>query len=309
MHGPKFVAVCLVLFTSAQPAESEPPLLSPSEALLPAQQAFYNARYEDAAAHALSMRATTPEDLAGYELRTTALLFQIKRLIGDDRKRHNLNACLACPELIADFLRDTKTSQALARGRLRSDPRDEAALYFLGKINLNYVWLHLGPLGRKAGWSEYWEARRSLDSVLQQNPNHVRGRVARAWVDYIVGTRMPRGTKWLVGGGNRQRALSTLREVASISADFYSSAEARFALWEMLTREQDFTAAIGVARELMRDFPSNQELAKFVETYEESLGRRDSTPAMDILLDGARLDRHGFWLTRAHGPRTAQSES
>jgi hypothetical protein len=97
MRCSKLVAAWLVLFTSAQPAESEPPLRPLSEALLPAQQAFYDARYEDAAAHALSMRATTPEDLAGYELRTTALLFQIKRLIGDDRKRHNLNACLACP--------------------------------------------------------------------------------------------------------------------------------------------------------------------------------------------------------------------
>jgi tetratricopeptide (TPR) repeat protein len=285
-------------------------MLTTADALLPAQQAFYDARYEAAAAYALAMRATTPEDLAGYELRTTALLFQIKRLMGDDRRQHhNLKACVACPELIADFLRDTTTSQDMARGRLRSDPRDEAALYFLGKINLNYVWLHLGPLGRKAGWSEYWEARRSLDSVLRHNPNHVRARVARAWVDYIVGTRMPRGTKWLVGGGNRTRALSTLRDAASNSADFYSNAEARFALWEMLTREQDFNAAVGVARELMRDFPSNQELAKFVETYEVSDNRRDSKPAVDILLDGARLDRHEFWLTRAHGPRTAQPES
>jgi hypothetical protein len=294
----------------AQPAGGEAPLSPESDALLLAQQAFYSARYEEAAAHALAMRATTPEDLAGYELRTTALLFQIKRLIGDDKKRqNNLKACPACAGLIEDFLRDIRISQELARGRLRADSRDEAALYFLGKINLNYVWLHLGPLGRKAGWSEYWEARRSLDSVLQQNPHNIRARVARAWVDYIVGTRMPRGTKWLMGGGNRQRALSTLREVSTVSADFYSSAEARFALWEMLTREHDFTGAIGVARELMRDFPSNQELAKFVETYEESVGRRDSAPAMDILLDGARFDRHGFWLTRARGPRTAQSES
>jgi len=62
-------------------------------------------------------------------------------------------------------------------------------LFFLGKLDLNYVWLQLGPLRRKTGWDEYWEARRSLDAVLKANPRHVRARVARAWIDYIVDTR------------------------------------------------------------------------------------------------------------------------
>jgi hypothetical protein len=31
----------------------------------------------------------------------------------------------------------------------------------------------------------------------------LRARVARAWIDYIVDTRMPLGTRWLLGGGNK----------------------------------------------------------------------------------------------------------
>jgi tetratricopeptide (TPR) repeat protein len=304
------LAICFVVGTLVLSADGGPPPSISSSTLSVAQQAFFNARYEEAAAHAFELRAMAPDDLAAYELRTTALLFQVKRLIGDDKKRNkDLKACHRCGELIADFLKDTSAAQILARDRLRADPADEVAQFFLGKIDLNYVWLQLGPLERKTGWSEYWEARRSLDSVLRRNPDHVRARVARAWVDYIVGTRMPRGTKWLMGGGNRQRALSALRKAASTSADFYSSAEARFALWEMLIREQDVNAAVGVARELMRDFPSNDELVKFVDAHAGSEDGKDSEPSVYILLDGARLDRHGFWLSRARGSRTTQADS
>ena len=310
MHGWKLsVAVAGLLADGALSGAGGVPAATTSTSLSLAQEAFYNAHYEQAAAQALESRSSAPDDLAAYELRTTALLFQVKRLIGDDKKRStDVKACEHCPDLVAAFLSDISAAQGLARERLRVDPADEEGLYFLGKIDLNYVWLHLGPLGRRAGWSEYWEARRSLDSVLRRNPDHVRARVARAWVDYIVGTRMPRGTKWLAGGGNRQRALKTMREAAAASADFYSSAEARFGLWEMLVRERDFSAALDVARSLMLDFPSNRELANFVEAHRVSAGE-GSKLGVYIVLDGVRLDRHGFWLPPARGSRAAQADS
>ena len=70
-------------------------------------------------------------------------------------------------------------------------------------------------LGKKTGWDEYWEARKSLDAVLKANPKHVRARVARGWIDYIVDTRMPWGTRWVLGGGNKKKGLTTLREAAA----------------------------------------------------------------------------------------------
>ncbi len=181
-----------------------------------AQRSFYNARYEDAATLLLELRSAEPEDLAAYELRTSALLFQLKAALGDQPNREKaFQACVVCPDLMAAFLSDTTKGQALTRARLQADPADEAAMFFLGKLNLNYVWLQLGPLGRKTGWNEYWEARRSLDAVLKRNPGHVRARVARAWIDYIVDTRMPWGTSWLLGGGNKKRAFVVMREAAS----------------------------------------------------------------------------------------------
>jgi hypothetical protein len=274
--GGLVVAVCIGAITC--PQASGPALAAPEHAALPlddpaltdAQRLFYNARYEAAGALALALRVPDIEDLANDELRSSALLFQLKGLLDGSRGKNGaLKDCAVCPDLIAEFLADVRRGQNVARMTLRTNPGDEAALFFLGKLDLNYVWLQLGPLHRRTGWDEYWEARRSLDAVLRQNPRHVRARVARAWIDYIVDTRMPWGSRWLLGGGNRKQALADIREAAQMESDFFSHVEAEFALWDMEVRERDVASATGVARRLAHDFPDNRELAAFLEARGE----------------------------------------
>lgn len=237
-------------------------------ALSDAQRLFYNGRYEAAAAVTLELRTRQPLDLAALELRSSTLLFQLKAVLRD---RHDRNAafesCVPCRGLLATFLADTTEGQKVARARLAANPDDDRARYFLGKLDLNYVWLQLGELGHKTGWSEYWEARKSLDAVLLRNPKHVRARVARAWIDYIVDTKMPRGTRWVLGGGNRKRALLVVREAAAENTDFFVHAEATFALWDLQMRERNVAGAVLTARSLARDFPDNRELAAFLQRH------------------------------------------
>jgi hypothetical protein len=243
-----------------------------SPTLSDAQSLFFNAQYDAAAGLALELRSSDPDDLAIWELRTSGLLFQIKAALGDQAdKEKAFRQCITCPGLLTTFMSDTRRAVALAHARLQSEPDDVSAGFFLGKINLNYVWLQLGALGRRTGWDEYWEARRSLDAVLARNPAHVRARVARAWIDYIVDTRMPFGTKWLLGGGNRKRALLTVQDAAKADADFFVHAEARFALWELLVRERNVPEAIAVARGLAADFPENPELARYLDAHHPSI--------------------------------------
>lgn len=238
---------------------------SPNGKLAEAQSSFFNARYETAAALALELREADSEDLAAIELRTSALLFQLKAALGDRADKENaFKQCVECPSLMTVFLSETSRGQAVARAGLRAAAGNEAMLFFLGKIDLNYVWLQLGPLGRKTGWDEYWEARRSLDAVLARNPAHVRARVARAWIDYVVDTKMPWGTRWVLGGGSKKRALASMRAAAAAEADFFVHAEAMFALWDLHVRERNIGAAVAIAQELARDFPDNRELAKFL---------------------------------------------
>lgn len=232
-----------------------------------AQREFYNGRYEATALLLPDACSSQPVNLAACELRTSALLFQIKQIVGAAPDRQQAwKSCGACPALMTAFVADIGQGQKSARAALAAGLDDET-LFLLGKLDLNYVWLQLGMLGRKTGWAEYWEARKSLDAVLKRNPQHVRARVARAWIDYIVDTRMPRGTRWLLGGGNKKKGLLAVREAASTEAEMYVRAEARFALWDMQVREQQLADAVDSARQLSREFPDNQELRRFLETH------------------------------------------
>jgi len=243
--------------------------------LADAQRLFYNAHYEAAAALTLARRQPDIPDLPNDELRASALLFQLRALLEDHSdKSEALKSCATCADLIKEFLAEFHRGQDLAHAALRANGDDDDALFFLGKMDLNYVWLQLGLLGRKTGWDEYWEARRSLDAVLKQNPRHTRARVARAWIDYIVDTKMPWGTRWLLGGGNRKQALVDVREAAAMDVDFFTHAEAEFALWDMHVRERDLVEATSVARRLAHDFPDNREVAAFLETHATNARRR-----------------------------------
>jgi hypothetical protein len=234
--------------------------------LAEAQRMFYNGRYADAAMLTVDLCTAEADTLAACELRSSALLFQLRRAVGESPDKDKAFAqCIACPELLSTFVAETRRVQAIARARLEEVPGDEETLFFLGKLNLNYVWLQLGTLGRKTGWDEYWEARRSLDTVLKQNPHHVRATVARAWIDYIVDTKMPRGTRWLLGGGNKKRGLRAVRDAATVEADLFVRAEAGFALWDMQVRERNIAEARVTAATLAQHFPDNPELRKFLE--------------------------------------------
>jgi hypothetical protein len=250
-----------------------------------AQRFFYNGDYDKAAAATYALCAERPDDLDACELQTASLHFQIKKALAQTGHRGNKttawDACAACPALMSAFVAETGRGQAFARARLKLRPHDQKTLFFLGKVDLNYVWLQSGTLGRKTGWDEYWEARRSLDQILRMNPAHVRGRVARAWVDYIVGSSVPRGVRWVLGGGNKKRGLVAVREVVeSGGGEFFDQVEAMFALWDMQMREHEVPGAIATARVLARDFPENRELRTFLTTY-------DSTTLAINPVDGA----------------------
>lgn len=260
-----FFLLAAVLQVASPP---DPPTLADAQSL------FYNAHYQAAAALTLVRRAPDIPDLANDELRTSALLFQLRALIEDQGdKGQALENCATCADVIAEFFAEVHRGQDQAHAALRSNPNDDAALFFLGKMDLNYVWLQLGLLGRKTGWDEYWEARRSLDAVLRHDPQHIRARLARAWIDYIVNTKMPWGTRWLLGGGDRKQALFAVREAAARDGDFFTHAEAEFALWDMCVREHNLTEAIEVARRLAREFPDNQEIAAFLESRQAGIQR------------------------------------
>ena len=109
--------------------------------------------------------------------------------------------------------------------------------------------------------------------MIKDHPRNVRALVARAWIDYIVDTKMPWGTRWVLGGGSRKRALAMVRQAALIESDFYSHTEAEFALWDLQVREGLTGPAIEVAQRLAQNFPDNRELAAFLANRDSSASR------------------------------------
>ena len=269
-------AASLAVAGFATPVRQEPaPTQTDPRTLADAYRLFYNAHYQEAAALAESLRTSTAQTLENDEVRTSALLFQLRGLLNgqdahDGDKTDALKRCTACAGVLASFMTDLHHGQALARATLKTTPTDEDALFFLGKLDLNYVWLELGLLGHKTGWDEYWEARKSLDALLKLKPSHVRARVARGWIDYIVNTRMPWGTRWILGGGNKKRGMAAVSEASKMDGDFFTKAEADFALWDMTVRERDFVRARQLAERLAHDFPDNQEVARFLSARPSS---------------------------------------
>ena len=239
-----------------------------------ARYLFYSGRYGEASAMALALRDRSPDDLETFELRTSAIHFQIRRAMGEaEDKDRAFKACGECAGLMHVFMEDIARGRALARARVESNPSSPEALFLLGKIDLNYVWLQLGTLGRRTGWNEYREARRSLDDALKLRSHYTRARVARAWIDYIVDTKVTWGFRWILGGGDKKKALIVMHDSAANASDHFERTEASFGLWEMNIREKKFVEALQIARGLLRDFPDNRELAKFIAAHGDASAR------------------------------------
>ncbi len=232
-----------------------------------AQRLFYSGHYQAAATMAETLLQNSPADLSVLELRSSALLLEFRRLSTLEANRGRpVKGCPSCVDVLAAFFRETDRGAVLARERLHTHPRDVSALYFLGKLDLNYVWMQVGTLGRRTAWKEFREARQALDDAIAVDADHTRALVARAYIDYIVDTKVPWGVRWIVGGGDRERALATVERAAHADSEFFAATEARFARWDLQTREHNVPAAVAVAEQLSRDFPANTELRKFLDT-------------------------------------------
>ncbi len=256
------LALPLWLAAGARPLEV---ITAPS--LAEAQRLFYSGKYKEAAAAAAPVRVsdTGTEALAAFELHSSALHFQVKELMGEAKDRQKaLKACAPCDGLLRDFDADIVSGRAAAATRLASAPNDALARYFHAKLTLNRLWLQNGTLGRRTGMGDYRAARADLDRVLTQVPGHIRASVARAWIEYVVDSRVPFGFKWMFGGGDRKKAIASLRTAEAAASDQFDRAEAGFALWNALVREKRTAEAKPVAERLLATFPENEELKRFL---------------------------------------------
>src|SRR6476620_11545169 len=80
-----------------------------------AQRLFYTALFQESAAAAKAITDAEPANLAAWEVRTSALYFQLRRLLGEPKDRKAAMAkCSDCREVLATFLDDVNRGRAAA---------------------------------------------------------------------------------------------------------------------------------------------------------------------------------------------------
>ncbi|MGI9106294.1 MAG: hypothetical protein ACR2G4_08610, partial [Pyrinomonadaceae bacterium] len=163
------------------------------------------------------------------------------------------------PKIVAQFKEWTRQAKALAAARLKRNPKDTEALYFLGAIQ-----------GLKAAFAGAVERsfisalRDGSDAVdrhrqtIKLDPNFHDAELTIGMQDYIVGgLALP--YKILAGmtgtRGSKKRGLATLERV--MREGQWARDDARVMLIPLYKREKRFTDAAALARELAAKYPKN----------------------------------------------------
>jgi hypothetical protein len=163
------------------------------------------------------------------------------------------------PRVVDQFRTWTRQARQLAEARLKTDPRDVEALYFLGVVE-----------GLKASFEEAVERRHfaalkdggdAVDrhrQVLKLDPSFHDAEITVGLYDYVVGS-LPLPVKIVAGvagfRGSKKRGLATLERVAK--EGHWVRDDAKSLLIVLYTREKRFADVAEVARELAARYPRN----------------------------------------------------
>jgi tetratricopeptide (TPR) repeat protein len=163
------------------------------------------------------------------------------------------------PRTIEQFRELTRQATTLAKTRLKANPRDVEALYFLGATE-----------GLKAAFSasvqrSFMSALRdgssSVDrhrNVIKLDPTYTDAELTIGLYDYVVGN-LPLPVKLLasIGGvrGSKKRGLLTLERVAKQGR--FARDDAKSLLIVLYKREKRFQDALNMLRQLGEKYPRN----------------------------------------------------
>ena len=158
-----------------------------------------------------------------------------------------------------EFRKWIRRAKQLSQSRLRKDPRDVEALYFLGAAEgLEASWA--GGVEHKF-MAAFRAGKDSVDhhrEVLKLAPDFRDAELTIGLMNYIIGS-LPLPTKMLAATmgvrGSKKRGLETLQRVAAEGK--WARDVARVLLIDLYKREKRWEDAARVARELVVKYPRN----------------------------------------------------
>jgi hypothetical protein len=158
-----------------------------------------------------------------------------------------------------EFRKWTRSAKLLAQARLRKNPRDIEALYFLGAAEgLEAVFAAAVERKYMAAFRESTDSVSRHREVLKLSPGFHDAELTIGLQDYIIGS-LPLPAKMLAGTmgvrGSKKRGLQTLERVSAEGQ--WAQDVARFFLIDLYKREKRWGDAIQKARQLSEKYPRN----------------------------------------------------
>jgi len=256
--------ILLFLFCFATVAGQSPP---PNLDTLRTEgyEALYNLDYEGARRRFQKMIDLAPDNPAGPQCFAASLWIQqlnesweLKATLYSD-KAYTTGKTKVDQRQVDEFRRWTRRTKQLSEARLRRNPRDVEALYFLGAAE-----------GLEAAFSaaverKFMPALRTGASavdhhrrVLELSPQFYDAELTIGLQDYVIGS-LPLPLKMLAGTigvrGSKKRGLNELEQVAA--QGHWGRDVARVLLVDLYKREKRWDDAIATSRELSERYPRN----------------------------------------------------
>ena len=230
-------------------------------------EALYNLDYEGARRQFKEIVRLYPEHPAGPQFLAATLWTQTlnesrrlqSSLYSSESFYNNKTEDAVDPRTVEQFRELTRQATMLAKARLKANPSDVEALYFLGATE-----------GLKAAFSaavqrSFMSALRDGSSsvdrhrdVIKLDPTYRDAELTIGLYDYVAGT-LPLPIKLLasIGGvrGSKKRGLLTLERVAKEGR--FARDDAKSLLLVLYKREKRYTESLAISRELGAKYPRN----------------------------------------------------
>jgi tetratricopeptide (TPR) repeat protein len=229
-------------------------------------EALYNLDYEGARRRFTEMTKVFPDHPAGYQFIAVGLwlktLNESRRLqasLYNQEGFYKEKDDTVDPKTAAEFRELTRKAKELSQARLRQNPKDVEALYYLGGVEgLRAAW---GGMVERSFMSALRNGSDAVDhhrDVLKLDPTFTDAKVTVGMYDYVVGTlpALVKLTATFIGvRGSRKRGLAEMEEVAHNGK--WARDDAKSLLIALLKREGRFRDAYNYASELATKYPRN----------------------------------------------------
>jgi tetratricopeptide (TPR) repeat protein len=228
--------------------------------------ALYNLDYEGARVKFKEIRRLFPDHPAGPQFLAVTLwtqtLNESRRLqssLYNTESFYVQKEDKPDPRVVEEFRDLTRTAAQLARARLRHNPKDVEALYFLGATE--GLKAAFATAVQRSFMSALSDGSSSVDrhrDVIKLDPNFHDAELTIGLYDYVVGS-LPAPVKLLASiigtRGSKKRGLLTIQRVADEGR--WARDDAKALLIVLLKREKRYEEALSISRELGAKFPRN----------------------------------------------------